>query len=99
RNFLGQSGVREVFDLGQRQRLGSDRKREDRGVGGIDLAIDRRIGKTLRQQVGSAVNGRLHFLLGDIDVEIEIELQGNNRAAIGTGGGHLVQPGNLAELA
>ena len=48
--------------------VGRQREREDRRVGGIDLAVDRRIRKILRQKIGSAVDGGLHFLLGDVDV-------------------------------
>src|SRR6266404_2225184 len=45
------------------------------------------------------VDGRLHLLLGDVDVEIERELQRDDRAAEGAGGHHLVQAGHLPELA
>ena len=99
RNFLRQRGVGEVFDFGERQRIGSHRQRQDRRVGGIDLAVNRRIRQALRQKIGSAVDGRLHFLLGDIDVQVETELQGDDRAAKGARRSHLVQAGDFAELA
>jgi hypothetical protein len=35
----------------------------------------------------------LHFLLGDIEAEIEAELQGDDRRAAGAGGRYLVEPG------
>src|SRR6202030_3537595 len=74
-------------------------KSEDGGVGGIDFAVDGGIRKTLGEKIGSAVDGGLHFLLGNINVEIEIELKGDYGTAEGARRGHLVQAGNLAELA
>ena len=50
RNFLRQRGVGKIFDFGKRQRVGSQRESQDRRVGGIDLAVDRRIRKALRQE-------------------------------------------------
>ena len=41
----------------------------------------------------------LHFLLGDVDIQIESELQRDDGAACRTGRGHLLQAGHLAELA
>ncbi len=68
RNFLRQGGVGQIFDLGQRQRIGSQRQRKNRRIGGIDLAVNRRIRQPGRQQIGRAVNRRLHFLFGNVDV-------------------------------
>jgi len=47
-NFLREGGVGEVLDFGERERFGGERERHDGRVRGIDLAVDRRIGKTLR---------------------------------------------------
>jgi hypothetical protein len=52
----------------------------------------------LRQEIRGAVDGRLYFLFGNIDVEVQVELQGDDRAAERADGGHLIQPGNFAEL-
>ena len=41
RDLLRQVGVGGVFDLVQRQRVGSERQRHDRRVGRIHLAVDR----------------------------------------------------------
>ena len=53
----------------------------------------------MRQKIGGPVDGGLDFLFGDVNVEIKIELQGDDGAAEGTRGGHLTQAGDLAELA
>src|SRR5258707_6261178 len=42
RNFLGQRRVRKIFDFGQRQRFGSNGQRQDRRIGGVNLAIELR---------------------------------------------------------
>ncbi len=99
RNFLRERRLGEIFDLVQRQARRSQRKRHDRRVGRIDLAVDRRIRQILRQQIRRRVDRRLHFLLGDVDVEIEDELQRDDRAAKRARRRHLVQAGDLAELA
>jgi hypothetical protein len=53
----------------------------------------------LRKKIGCAVDGSLHFLFGDVDVQIQIELQGDDGAAERARRSHLVQAGNLAKLA
>src|SRR5207249_12118009 len=58
-----------------------------RRIRGIDLAIDGRIGKSLRQKIGSAIDGRLNLLLSHIDVQVQIKLERDHRAPEGTGGG------------
>ena len=98
RNFLRKRGVREVFDFGQRKRFGGKRERQNGGIRGINLAVDGRIGEPLRQKIGSAIDGRLHLLFSDIDVQVQIKLQGDQRAPEGTRGSHLIQAGGLPEL-
>ena len=44
RNLLGQRGVRQVLDFGEREGLRGKGKSENGRVGGIDLAVDGRIG-------------------------------------------------------
>ena len=99
RNFLGEGSVCQVFHFGERQTGRGKRERQDGRVRRIGFAVDRRIGKALRQEVRGPVDGRLNFLLGDVNVEVQLELQRDDRAPEGARGGHLVQPGNLAELA
>ena len=98
RDFLRQPRVADVFQLGQRQRFGGDRERQDRRVGRIDLGVDRRRRQVARQQVVRRIDRRLHFLLGDVEAEIETELQRDDRGAGRARRRHLVQAGHLAEL-
>ncbi len=98
-DFLREVGVGGVFDLVERQRVGGQRQRHDRRVGGVDLAVDGRVGQVGGQEAVGGVDGRLDFLLGDVDVLVEIELEGDDRAAAGADGGHLLEAGHLAELA
>src|ERR1700675_1262834 len=99
RNFLSQSGVGEVLDLGQRKSRGSERKGHDGRVSRIDLAVDGRIGKTLREEIGSAIDGGLNSLLRDVNAQVQTELESDKRATEGARRCHLVQAGNLAKLA
>ena len=98
-DLLRQPHVCEVLDLGQRQGLAGQRQRQDRRVGRIDLAVDRRRRQVRRQQVGGRVDRRLHFLLGDVQAEAEGELQRDHRGAAGGDRRHLPEPRHLAELA
>ncbi len=99
RNLLRQPGVGQSLHLRQRQRLRGQRQRQDRRVGGIDLAVDRRRRQVRRQQIAAGIDRRLHFLLRDVEAQGQAELQGDHRGAAGTGGRHLVQARHLAELA
>src|SRR5205814_3118565 len=72
RNFLRKIGVGQIFDAVKRKRLGAKREREDGCIGGIDFAIDGRIGNTWRKKIGCGVDGGLNFLLGNINVQVEI---------------------------
>ena len=81
RNLLRQVGVGRVLDLVQRQRVGGQRQRHDGRVGGVHLAIDGRIGQIGGQKAGGRVDGRLHLLLGHVDVLVQIEFERNHRAA------------------
>ncbi len=98
RNLRGQPRIGQIFHLRKRRFIRCQRQGEDRRVGGIRFRVDRRHRQIRRQIRPRSVDRLLHFLLGDIDVEAERELQRNDRTAIGTDGGHLLQPGNLAEL-
>ena len=98
RDLLRESRVGEVFDLGERQSVGSQSEGENRSIGRIDLAIDRRIGKIPWKVGCSRIDGGLYLLLANIDILIQIELQNDERASKRTGRGHLTQTRNLAEL-
>ncbi len=98
RDLLREPGVGDVLHLGERQRLRCDRERDDRRVGGVDLRVDRRRGQVGRQQVARGVDRGLHFLFGDIERQVEVELQRDHRRARRTLRRHLVQRRHLPEL-
>ena len=50
-------------------------------VGRVHLAVDGRIGQVGGQKAVGRVDGRLHLLLGHVDVLVEIELERDHRAA------------------
>ena len=83
----------------ERHGVRGQRERHDGRVGGVHLAVDRRVGQVLGQEGVAGVDGGLHILLGDVDGLVEGELQRDDGAAAGGGGGHLGEAGDLAELA
>ena len=99
RDLLRQPGLAQILELGQRHGLRGHRQRQDRRVGRVDLGVDRRRRQVARQQIVRRVDRRLHLLLGDVEAEIEAELQGDDRGAGRACRGHLVQARHLAELA
>ena len=99
RNLGSEAGVDQVFDPRERHGVGSEREGKDGRIRGIGFAVDGRHGKVGGQVALRGVDGGLHFLLGDVDVEVQRKLQHDDGAAIGAGGGHLREPGYLAELA
>ena len=58
RNLLREVGVGEVFDFFERQRVRCERERQDGRIGGIHLAVDRRIREIARQIACCGVDGR-----------------------------------------
>ena len=98
-DLLGKVGVGGVFDLVQGQRIGGERQGHDGRVGRVHLAVDGWIGQVGGQEAVGGVDGGLDFLLGHIDVFVEVEFEGDDRAAAGADRGHLLEPGHLAELA
>src|SRR5579863_4953711 len=98
-DFLREARVGQVLNLRKRESVRSKSERENGRVGRVRLAVDRRDGQVGRQIRLRRVDGGLHFLLGDIDVQTERKLQDDDRAAVGAGGGHLRQAGDFAELA
>ncbi len=98
-DFLRESRVRKVFHLRKRQCVGGQRQRQNRGICRIHLAIDRRVGQVTRQIGCGRIDRGLDLLFLDVNVLVEIELQRDDGAAQGTGGGHLAQAWDLAKLA
>ena len=98
RDLLREAGVGEVLHLRQRQRVGGERERQDRRVGRVRLAVDRRVREVARQVRGGRVDRRLHLLLGDVDAQLERELERDHRAPEGARREHLLETRHLAEL-
>src|SRR6185312_10248123 len=61
------------------------RQRHDGRIGGIDFAVNRRVRQVARQKSCRGVDGGLNFLLSNVNVLFQIELQSNDRTAKGTG--------------
>src|SRR5882672_3220976 len=82
----------EIFNFGKRQGLGGEGESQNRGVRGINLAVDRWIREPLGKKIGCAVDGGLHFLFGNVDVQVK----NLPELALGRGGdrrGHHVRTG------
>ena len=99
RDLGSQARVGQILDAGERLGLGGQGQGKNRRVGGIGFGVDGRDRKVGGKKRSGGIDGLLYFLFGDIDAEAEIELQGDDGAAVGAGGGHLLQTGHLAELA
>src|SRR4029453_14866798 len=72
---------------------------EDGRVRRVHLAVDRRVRQVVGQERGGGVDGRLHLLLGDVQREVEVQLQRDDGRSGRAGRGHLLEPWHLAELA
>ena len=99
RNLLGKPGIREIFNLRQGHGVRRQRQRQNRRIGRVDLVVDGRVRKILRQESRRRIDGRLHLLFGHVQAEVQAELQRDDRAATRTGRRHLFQAGHLPELA
>ena len=98
RDLLGETGVGQIFDLRQRNGVRGQSQRQYRRIRRIRLAVNRR-NREIDRQVGlRCVDCSLHFLFGDIDVEVERELHHDDRAAVRARRRHLIQPRHLPEL-
>ncbi len=97
-NSLRHARFRQLFHFRQRHRVRRNGQRQNRRVGGIRLAVNRRNREIGGKKSGGCIDGGLHFLLGDIDAEIERKLQRDQRTAKRTDRRHLRQSGHLAEL-
>ena len=98
RQFRHESGLDDVLDLGQLHRVRSDAERQDRRVGRIDLGVDRRRRQVGGQEIAGGVDRRLHFLLGDVEADVEPEPKRDDRRAGRALRHHLAQARHLAEL-
>ncbi len=96
--FCAMRDVDQILDFGERHGFRGDAEDQHRRVGRIDLGVNRRRRQILRQQILRRADRRLHFLLGHIDGQRQVELQGDDRGAGGTGRGHLAQARHLSEL-
>ena len=98
RDFLREPGVGEILDLGERKSFRGDGQRQDRRVRRIGFAVNGRRGQARGQISLRGIDRRLHLLFGHVNVQVQHELQGDDRTAAGTDRGHLVQSGQFAEL-
>ena len=94
-----QACVREVLDARQGQGGRGETQGQDRRVGRVHLAVDRRVGEIGGQKGGGRVDRGLHLLLRDIERQVQVELQRDHAAGGRAGRRHLLEPGHLAELA
>ena len=84
--------------LRQGHRIRGQGQGQDRGVGRIYLAVDRR-GREVRRQVAErGVDGSLDLLLRHVEGELQGELEGDDRASVGARRGHQGEARHLAEL-
>ncbi len=98
RDLLGQDVVGVVAHRVDRQGVGGEREDHDWRVGWIDLSKARRAGQVGGELRAGGVDRRLDVLTRRVDVTRQIELQGDGGRAVGTGGGHLGDPGDEREL-
>ena len=94
----GELLVGEALDIGERHTLGGQGQGDHRRVGGVDLGVYGRRRKVGRQQARRRVDRRLHLLFGHVEGQRQVELEGDDRGAAGTGGAHPVELAHLAEL-
>jgi len=90
RDLLSESRVGLIFDFLKGYGFRAQRQSKNRRIGGIHLVVDRRIRQVGGEKSARAVDGRLHLLLFDVNVLIDIKLQNDQGSAKGAGGGHLL---------
>ena len=66
-------------------------------VGGVDLAVGRRVGQVDGQIAGGGVDGRLHVARRAVHIAVQVELDGDRAAAQRADGGDFGHAGNLAQ--
>src|SRR5581483_562098 len=85
RNLLDKDRVRQVFDFRKRERVRRQGQRQHRGVSRIDFVVDGRDRQIGRKIIVCGVDRGLYALLSDIDIQVQIELQRDQRTAERTG--------------
>ena len=99
RNLLRQPRVRQVFHLRQRNGVGRQSQSQDRAYRRGSSCCKSAESARSAGKIGlRSVDRRLHFLLRDVDVQVQRELQDDHRASIGARRGHLAQARHLPEL-
>ena len=98
RDLLQQDILRIGVDDGQRQAVRGDPEHQDRRVGRIDLADERRIRQVLRQVGGRSVDRRQRVADRPVDRAAQLELQGDLDVAERARRRHLGEAGDLTEL-
>src|SRR5208282_4324122 len=99
RDLRRKTRVHKVLDLRKRNGTRGDGQGEHRGIGWIGFAVSRRRGQNGWQKTLRRVDRRLHLFLSYINIQSQVELQHNDGTSAGTGGGHLAQTLQMAELA
>ena len=99
RYFLREPRFRDLLDLGQSQGRRGDRKAHDRRVSRIDLGVGGRVRQVRRKEIARRIDCGLNLLLGDVEAEIQPELQRDDGGPGGARRRHLGQSRHLAQLA
>src|SRR5207249_9485714 len=98
RYLLREPSVGKILDSREWKCLRRQRESQDRRIGRIDLAVDRRIRQISRQEILTSVDCGLNFLFRHIDAQIQRKLERNDRTSAGTRRGHMIQARHLSEL-
>ena len=98
REFLLENGGGFVVELAAIVDLGGEADHHDGRVGRVHLAIGGIAGQVGGQVGARRVDGGFHVARRAVDVAAEVELNGDAGGAERTGGGHLRDPGDMAQL-
>ena len=96
--FLRQHVGCGVVNLAAAECLGRQCQDQHRRVGRVHLAVGRIASQAGREIGPSSVDGRLDVARGAVDVPVQPELQDDPSGADRTGGGHLGNVGDLAQM-
>ena len=86
RNLLRDACIDQILHGRHLHRFRGDTDGQDRRIGRIHFAVDRRRGQIIRQQIAPRVDCRLHLLFGNIERQRQFKLQRDDRCAARTGG-------------
>ena len=87
-----------IVDRARAQRVGGEREDDDRRIGGIEGAVGRVLPQRPRQVLARRLDGGLDIALGAVDVAVEVEDEHDPTAPLAARGGHLVDPGDAAQM-